>query len=304
MWRCRSRPRCCSAPLFAGDSVWTALAALLVAGGWGALALAGRAPLPGGGGVLARAAARDCGLERALDRLVGRARSLLGRAEPDARVRRVPRRRPPARRRPAGACEARRRRADRGARRRRASGRSRARRSRRSSPTAAAPPGCATRSATGTRSRSPPTRCSCSRSRSPPRRERSRCGWAARCLRTRPSSPSFWRPRAPESRPPCSAPCSGSGSAAIASRRRCLRSSRSCRRPQSRPGRSPGRRSSTTAPRTPTASPTAPGSGCSSSSAARSSRSAPARSRDVRWLPHGAAAWRGSCAASRSPSRS
>ena len=38
--------------VFAGDSVWTALAALLVAGGWGALALAGRAPLPGGGGVL------------------------------------------------------------------------------------------------------------------------------------------------------------------------------------------------------------------------------------------------------------
>ncbi len=38
--------------VFVGDSVWTALAALLVAGGWGALALAGRAPLPGGGGVL------------------------------------------------------------------------------------------------------------------------------------------------------------------------------------------------------------------------------------------------------------
>ena len=38
--------------VFAGDSVWTALAALLVAGGWGALALAGRVPLPGGGGML------------------------------------------------------------------------------------------------------------------------------------------------------------------------------------------------------------------------------------------------------------
>ncbi len=38
--------------VFAGDSVWVALAALLVAGGWGALALAGRAPLPGGGGAL------------------------------------------------------------------------------------------------------------------------------------------------------------------------------------------------------------------------------------------------------------
>lgn len=38
--------------VFAGDSVWLALAALLVAGGWGALALAGRTALPGGGLVL------------------------------------------------------------------------------------------------------------------------------------------------------------------------------------------------------------------------------------------------------------
>jgi hypothetical protein len=38
--------------LFAGDSVWTALAALLVAGGWGALALAGRMPVARGGGHL------------------------------------------------------------------------------------------------------------------------------------------------------------------------------------------------------------------------------------------------------------
>ena len=38
--------------LFAGDSVWTALAALLVAGGWSAVALVGRARLPGGGVVL------------------------------------------------------------------------------------------------------------------------------------------------------------------------------------------------------------------------------------------------------------
>ncbi|MDX6397060.1 MAG: hypothetical protein QOJ43_468 [Gaiellaceae bacterium] len=34
------------AALFAGDSVWTEFAALVVAGGWSALALAGRAPLP------------------------------------------------------------------------------------------------------------------------------------------------------------------------------------------------------------------------------------------------------------------
>jgi tetratricopeptide (TPR) repeat protein len=40
------------AALFAGDSVWTALAVLLVAGGWSSLALSGRAPLPGGGYVV------------------------------------------------------------------------------------------------------------------------------------------------------------------------------------------------------------------------------------------------------------
>ncbi|HEX4931010.1 MAG TPA: O-antigen ligase family protein [Gaiellaceae bacterium] len=40
------------AALFAGDSVWTALAVLSVAGGWGALALVGRAPQPGGGAML------------------------------------------------------------------------------------------------------------------------------------------------------------------------------------------------------------------------------------------------------------
>ena len=38
--------------VFAGDSVWTAVLALLVAGGWGALALAGTLPLPDGGIVL------------------------------------------------------------------------------------------------------------------------------------------------------------------------------------------------------------------------------------------------------------
>jgi tetratricopeptide (TPR) repeat protein len=40
------------AAVFAGDSVWTAIAVLAVAGGWSALALAGRAPLPRGGTVL------------------------------------------------------------------------------------------------------------------------------------------------------------------------------------------------------------------------------------------------------------
>jgi O-antigen ligase len=39
--------------LFSGDSVWLSLAALLVAGGWCALAVSGRAPLPGGGLLLA-----------------------------------------------------------------------------------------------------------------------------------------------------------------------------------------------------------------------------------------------------------
>jgi tetratricopeptide (TPR) repeat protein len=38
--------------LFAGDSVWTAIVVLAVAGGWSALGLAGRTPLPGGGMVL------------------------------------------------------------------------------------------------------------------------------------------------------------------------------------------------------------------------------------------------------------
>jgi len=36
------------AALFAGDSVWTALGALLAAGGWSVLALAGRAHQPAG----------------------------------------------------------------------------------------------------------------------------------------------------------------------------------------------------------------------------------------------------------------
>ena len=38
--------------LFAGDSVWLSLAALLLAGGWLALVLSGRSPFPGGGLVL------------------------------------------------------------------------------------------------------------------------------------------------------------------------------------------------------------------------------------------------------------
>src|SRR5215213_3571888 len=36
------------AAVFFGASIWTALVALLVAGGWAALALAGRAPMPHG----------------------------------------------------------------------------------------------------------------------------------------------------------------------------------------------------------------------------------------------------------------
>ncbi|MBA2383782.1 MAG: hypothetical protein H0V68_03855, partial [Actinobacteria bacterium] len=38
--------------LFAGDSFWTATAVLLAAGGWGALALSGRAPAPRGSPLL------------------------------------------------------------------------------------------------------------------------------------------------------------------------------------------------------------------------------------------------------------
>src|SRR5215213_9524394 len=42
--------------VFFGDSIWTALAALLVAGGWAALALVGRAPLPAAPAAFALAA--------------------------------------------------------------------------------------------------------------------------------------------------------------------------------------------------------------------------------------------------------
>ena len=38
--------------VFVGDSVWTGLAALVVAGGWSAVALTGRTPAPGGVGVV------------------------------------------------------------------------------------------------------------------------------------------------------------------------------------------------------------------------------------------------------------
>jgi tetratricopeptide (TPR) repeat protein len=44
------------AALFAGDSVWTGIAALGIAGAWGALALLGRAPSPRGGGIVLAAA--------------------------------------------------------------------------------------------------------------------------------------------------------------------------------------------------------------------------------------------------------
>lgn len=65
-WRAMSRPRvgaaalvpgavaagATGAGLFAGDSVWTGIALLLLAGGWSALALGGRAATPAGGGPL------------------------------------------------------------------------------------------------------------------------------------------------------------------------------------------------------------------------------------------------------------
>lgn len=65
-WRAMSRPPVGAAALvpgavaagsigaavFAGDSVWTAMAVLVLAGGWSALALTGRAATPAGGGVL------------------------------------------------------------------------------------------------------------------------------------------------------------------------------------------------------------------------------------------------------------
>ena len=250
--------------LFAGDSVWTALAALLVAGGWGALALAGRAPLPAGGGVLARAAARDS--------RPGAGSRSPGRSRPTSRGSSSTGRSSTSPSSPSACCSA--------------------RGPRRAAKLAAAAlivafgagvvwalagkaipalfpdggraAGCATRSATGTRSRSPPTCCSCSRSRSPPRRERVRCGWAARCSATRPSSPSSSPPRAPGvaaavlgivlwlwlRRDRVEAALLALVAIVPAAARRGL-------------GVHADRRSSRTAPRTPTASPTAPGSGCS-----------------------------------------
>ena len=186
------------AALFAGDSVWTALAALLAAGGWSALALAGRAPQPGGGAVLLGvllAIAAWAGLSVAwsvapdrswaeLDRtLVFAAFLVVGLLLGASRLR-APAAGPPRR----------------SSRRSvpRSSGRSPARRSRRSSPTAAGRRGCATRSATGTRSRSPPT-CLLvlalwlAAVRPVARRRRGR----ERCSPTRPSSRSSWPRPAP-----------------------------------------------------------------------------------------------------------
>ena len=244
------------AALFAGDSVRTRRSPRSPSPAAGARS---RSPAVrrcrAAGGVAARGRRRARALDGTLRRLVDRARPLLGRAEPQARLRRLPRARAPARRGGgAASLQARRRGARRRARRRRALGAGRARRSRRSSRTAAAPPGCATRSATGTRSRSLPTCCSSSRSGSRRRRgSRARPSRAARCSRTQPSSPSLLtasragvagggaRRRALA----LAAPRAGRGGAARARGGRCLRS------------RSPswafaGRRSSRTGSRAPT----------------------------------------------------
>ena len=148
-------------------------------GGWGALALARAGAAAARRRLAARARCWRRSVDGALRRLVDRAGPLLGRAEPDARLRRLPRARAPARRRGrergvpvgCGGCSSSRS-------VRPSSGRSRGRRSPRSSPTAAAPPACATRSATGTRSRWRRTCCSCSRS-----------GWPRRPARRAPSGP-------------------------------------------------------------------------------------------------------------------
>ena len=129
----------------------------------GSARLAGRAPLPRGGGALLASSSRSP--PGPGSRSPGRSRrtfpgpSSTGRSSS-----------PPSS--SSGSCSARggtracrwrlRRSSSRSARP--SSGRSPARRSPRSSRTAAAPRACATRSGTGTRSRSPPTCCSCSRS--------------------------------------------------------------------------------------------------------------------------------------------
>ena len=151
------------AALFAGDSVWTAVAALLLAGGWSALALTGRAPIPGGGAVL-------LGLLLATAAWAGL--SIAWSVTPDRRGRSSTARSCSPHSWSWGSCSARPAHARAAGRRRpsswrsapRWSGLSPGRRSRRSTRTAAGRRGCVTRSATGTRSPWRPTCCSCSRS--------------------------------------------------------------------------------------------------------------------------------------------
>ena len=211
------------AALFAGDSVWTALAALLVAGGWGALAFAGRAPQPGGGATLLGvllATAAWAGLS-----VAGRWRSTATGKSSTGHL---------CSRRfwPSGSCSAPVGRAHAAGRSRpssrpsgpRSFGRWPARRSRLSSPTAAGRHGCAIQSATGTRSRSPPTSCSCCRC-SWRRQARSRAAVAGGTMLAYAATVAIPGVRlAPEWLPRCSGLHSGSGSAATASRRHCSRS--------------------------------------------------------------------------------
>ena len=271
--------------VFAGDSVWTAVAALLVAGTWGALALAGRAPLPAGGGVLA-------GLLLATAAWSGL--SIAWSVAPDLSWAELDRTLVYAPSSPSACC---------------------------SPPVAPMPARLAAMALTaafGAASSGPsPARRSrplfpdggrAARLRDPIgywnalalaadvllvlalslrrlRRERSPCGWAARRSPTRRSSRCCSRRRVQASQRRCSGSCSGSGFAATGSRRRCSCSSRpipAARRRRLGVHAAGARRGRE--PRMPTASPTAPGSGCSWSSAPRSSPSVRASSHGVRSL--------------------
>ena len=267
------------AALFAGDSVWTAIAVLLVAGGWSALALAGRAPLPGGGYAAARPPARDRRLER-------RSRSP-GRSRPTAAGPSSTARSSSPRFSPSGSCSARRARRlpTRGGRARRRARRGGRLGAGREGDSGALP---------GRRPRREAAR--------PDRlleRARARRRHAARACA---------RARRRRGRSPCAPGCVVLGYAAVVAI--LLAASRAGvaaavlglalwlwlaprprrggaarprggrpRRSSSPPGPSPGRRSSTTAPRAPTGSPTAPGSACSLLAGARARRARRARAR-------------------------
>ena len=252
--------------VFAGDSVWTAIAVLAVAGGWGALALAGRAPLPGGGTVL-------LGLVLAIGAWSGL--SVAWSVAPDlswAEVNRTlvlagflavglllgasgPDRVPLGGR---GARDGARRRCSLGARGQGDPCALPGRRSRR----AASRSDRLLERARARRRHAPRSRSAAGGGRTTVAR---RCEPWVSCSGTPRSSRCSSPLHGPESQRQCSGSPCGSGSGATGWRLRCSRSSPSSRAVSSPPGLSRDLRSSMTRFRAPIASPTAPGSVCCSS---------------------------------------